>query len=143
MRLVKEYHSYRTLAFLRKIATIIYTSYHLQLPPYHLAIITLPPGSLLVTFNVSSLYTNIPHQEGLTACEKALYQRNIQKPPTADLCHLMRLVLTRNTFTFNGEFFLQQHGTAMKARMASRYANMFVGKLEREFLQTRDLQPLV
>ena len=59
----------------------------------------LPHGYLLVTFDVSSLYTNIPHEEGLTTCEEALYQRNTQEPSTADLCHLMQLVLIRNTFT--------------------------------------------
>ena len=32
----------------------------------------LPPGSLLVTLNVSSLYINIPHNEGIEACRKAL-----------------------------------------------------------------------
>ena len=32
----------------------------------------LPPGSLLVTLDVSSLYTNIPHKEGIEACRKAL-----------------------------------------------------------------------
>ena len=32
----------------------------------------LPPGSLLVTLDVSSLYTNIPHNEGIEACRKAL-----------------------------------------------------------------------
>ena len=28
----------------------------------------LPPGSLLVTLDASSLYTNIPHKEGIEAC---------------------------------------------------------------------------
>ena len=107
-----------------------------QLPP-------LLAGSLLVTLDVSSLYTNIPHKEGITACEEALNRRDNQEPLTTDLCHLMRLVLTRNAFTFNGEFFLQQHGTAMGTRMAPSYANLFMGKLDREFLQIQDPQPLV
>ena len=32
----------------------------------------LPPGSPLVTLDISSLYTNIPHNEGIEACRKAL-----------------------------------------------------------------------
>ena len=31
----------------------------------------LPPGSLLVTLDVSSLYTNVPQKEGIEACRKA------------------------------------------------------------------------
>ena len=33
-------------------------------------LLLLPPGTLPVTLDVSSLYTNIPHEEGITACEE-------------------------------------------------------------------------
>ena len=38
-------------------------------------LLRLPPGCLLVTLNVSLLYTNIPHEEGITACEEFLNHR--------------------------------------------------------------------
>ena len=45
------------------------------------------------------------------------------------------------------EFFvitlLQVHGTAMGTHMAPYYANLFMGKLELEFLLTQDLKPEV
>ena len=107
-----------------------------RLPP-------LPPGSLLVTLDVSSLYTNIPHDEGIAACEEALNSRNTQDPPTPDLCNLIRLILTKNSFTFNGDYYLQQHGTAMGTRMAPSYANLFMGRLECNFLQPLDKQPFI
>ena len=88
--------------------------------------------------SVSSLYTNIPHEEGITACEEYLNRRELQEPPTADLCELIRLVLTKNSFVFNKTNYLQIHGTAMGTRMAPSYANLFMGKLEREFLRTQD-----
>ena len=45
----------------------------------------LPPGSLLVTLDVSSLYTNIPHKEGIEACRKlstplAIFPAPVSKP---------------------------------------------------------------
>ena len=101
----------------------------------------LPPGTLLVTLDVSSLYTNIPHEEGITACEKFLNLRDHLVPSTADLCHLIRLILTMNSFSFNGNYYLQIHGTAMGTRMAPSFANLFMGKLEREFLLTQDVKP--
>ena len=98
----------------------------------------LPSGSLLITLDVSSLYTNIPHEEGITACKEFLNRREKQEPPTTDLCQLIRLVLTTNSFVFNESNYLhvQVHGTAMGTHMAQSYANLFMGKLEQEFLQT-------
>ena len=101
----------------------------------------LPPSCLLVTLDVSSLYTNIPHEEGITACEEFLNRREKQEPPTTDLCQLIRLVLTKNSFVFNETNYLQFHGTVMATRMAPSYANLFMRKLEREFLQTQDRIP--
>ena len=107
-----------------------------RLPP-------LPPGTLMVTLDVSSLYTNIPHEEGIKTCEEFLNSRDLLVPSTADLCHLVRLILTMNCFLFNENHYLQVHGTAMGTRMAPSYANLFMGKLEREFLLTQDLKPRV
>ena len=107
-----------------------------ELPP-------LPSDSLLVTLDVSSLYTNIPHDEGIKACEEALNTRTDQSLPTEDLCHLIKLILSKNAFTFNQAFYLQRSGTAMGTRMAPSYANLFMGKFEREFLRTQTALPLV
>ena len=79
----------------------------------------LPPDCILVTLDVSSLYTNIPHDEGLEACRLTLDTRSTpQQPPTANLSKLMEQILTLNNFTFNGEHYLQTNGTAMGTRMA-------------------------
>lgn len=40
----------------------------------------LPPGSILVTLDVSSLYTNIPHNEGVAACREALETHQLPSP---------------------------------------------------------------
>ena len=101
----------------------------------------MPPGSHLVTLDVSLLYTNNPHKEGITACEEFLNRREKQEPPTIDLCQLILLVPTKNPFIFNKKIYLQVHSTATGTRMAPLYANLFMGKLEREFLQTQDRIP--
>ena len=49
----------------------------------------LPPGTLLVTLDVSSLYTNISHEEGITACKEFLNLQDHVIPSTSDLCHLI------------------------------------------------------
>ena len=103
----------------------------------------LPPGSLLVTLDISSLYTNIPHKEGISGCEEILNRRELQEPPTANLCQLIQLVLSNNPFVFNNVNYLQVHGTAMGTRVAPSYVNLFMGKLEWEFLWTQDKIPRV
>ena len=46
------------------------------------SIFTLPNDSLLVTLDVSSLYTNIPHTEGIQAARLHLDERTSKTPPT-------------------------------------------------------------
>ena len=104
----------------------------------------LPPGSLLVTFDVSSLYTNIPHKEGIEACRKALNSSGHlfrSRLKTESICDLMRMILTMNNFEFDNNHFIQLHGTAMGTRMAPAYANLDMGDLEEKILAQFPLKP--
>ena len=47
----------------------------------------------------------------------------------------MRMILTMNNFSFNGENYVQIHGTAMGTRMAPLYANQLMGCLEEDALE--------
>ena len=91
---------------------------------------TLPSNAMLVTLDVSSLYTNIPHNEGIDACRHFLGTRTDKHIPTETLCDLLRMILTMNNFTFNQEHYLQVHGTAMGTKMAPSFANLFLGIFE-------------
>ena len=101
----------------------------------------LPPGTLLVTLDVSSLHTNIPHEEGITACAKFLNMQDHLVPSTADLCRLIQLILTLNSLSLSSNYYLQIHGTIMGTRMASSFANLFTGRLECELMQTQNVKP--
>ena len=103
----------------------------------------LPSGTILVTLDVKALYTNIPHDEGVEACRAMLNTREVQQPPTDDLVHLIKLVLSKNNFTFDDEHYLQMHGTAMGTRMAPSYANIFMGRLEDLLLERVTRRPSV
>ena len=88
-------------------------------------------GCLLVILDVRSLYTNIPHIEGIEACRELLNTRSVQEPPTEDIVKLITLILTKNNFSFNYEHYLQLKGMAMDTCMAPLYANIFMDNLER------------
>ena len=64
-----------------------------------LTIGNLPANSLLVTLDVSSLYTYIPHNyEIINACEHVLRISSHNTIPTGTLCDLIRMILTMNNF---------------------------------------------
>ena len=101
----------------------------------------IPPGSLLLTLDVRSLYTNIPHKEGIDACRNILNTRAVQDPPIEDIINLMKLILRKNNFSFNEDHYLQIKRTAMGTRTAPSYANIFMDNLERDILASREKTP--
>ena len=90
----------------------------------------LPNDVIHVTLDVSSLYTNIPHNQGIDACRNPLDTRSNKHIPTETLCDLLRMILTLNKFMFNQQHYLQIHGTAMGTKMAPSFANLFLGMFE-------------
>ena len=101
----------------------------------------LPNGVLLVTLDVASLYTNILHNDGIQACSDSLDKRVNPTIKTTRLCDLIRMILTNNTFTFNGQRYRQINGTAMETKMASSYTNLFMGNFEQKALAAATQPP--
>ena len=106
----------------------------------------LPVGCLLVTLDVSSLYTNIPNNEGLSTARIALdTHRPLTsiKPTNASLIRWLEMVLTKNIFQFNGNNYLQVGGTAMGTEVAPSFAVTFMGAFEKQKVYTYRLQPIL
>ena len=88
-----------------------------------------------VTLDVSSLYTNIPHKEGVEACRYILDKYEHQgKLSNDNICKLIELLLHNSYFKFDNDTYLQKMGTAMGSPMAPCFASLFMGKLEDCFL---------
>ena len=89
--------------------------------------------ALLVTFDVVSLYSNIPHDLGRKAIEFWLDRH-------PDLIHSrfskgfilegLSIILENNNFSFNESFFNQRKGCTMGAKVSPTYATLFLGYLE-------------
>lgn len=91
------------------------------------------PKTILVSFDVISLYTNIPHTLGLEAINYWIDRH----PNTLNtrfskefILEGLKLVLENNHFHFDEEFFLQTKGTAMGTKVAPTYATLVMGYLE-------------
>ena len=94
--------------------------------------------------DVTSLYTNIPQEEGInTVCiaYEAFY-KNDTPIPTNSLRGLLRLILQENSFQFNGRNYLRSHGTAMGTKVAVAFANIFMSAVETEIINKSKIKPL-
>ena len=95
--------------------------------------------------DVTSLYTNIPQEEGVETVCKACdsFYKDSPPIPTQYLKRALKLILQENSFEFNGKNYLQTHGTAMGTKMAVAFANIFMAVVETEILNLSALKPLV
>ena len=96
----------------------------------------------MASIDVSSLYTNIPHEEGIQSALHFLSNhkesnKHPEQPNPEVLGELMNLVLKNNVFKFNEQFYLQIQGTAMGTKLKwhqHNCANLFMGKLEERLI---------
>ena len=105
----------------------------------HIEATKLPTNCKLASIDVSSLYTNIPHEEGVQSALHFLKSnpdtyKHPEQPNPEILGELMSLVLKHNVFEFDEKFYLQIQGTAMGTKMAPAYANLFMGRLETQLI---------
>ena len=100
-----------------------------KLPP-------MPPNTILVTADVTSLYTNIPHEEGIAAVIHFMEEYKhllLTNCPPPHIVHsiILDFILKHSTFKFMDTHIHQILGTSMGTSMPpppSPYANLFMGK---------------
>ena len=89
--------------------------------------------SNLVSLDVRSLYTNIPHTEGIKVVKKSLQNSRSSISIPISITFL-RLILTLNNFVFNGVNYLQTKGCPMGTKCAASYTNLSMGYFEEHFV---------
>ena len=94
----------------------------------------IPANAILVTMDVKSLYSNIRHEDGLSALRNSLNNRTIKSPDTTVLITLMDHILNLNSFSFNDKFYLQTKGCAMGTIAAPSYAIIYMGEFEEMYI---------
>ena len=91
------------------------------------------PNIIFLTADVTSLYTNIPNDLGITCTKDFLDTFNI--PHKELMIQLLSLILHNNFFSFRDTFFHQVSGTAMGTPVAVCYANIFMYQMVDKILQ--------
>ena len=104
----------------------------------------MPKNAFLVSMYATSLYTNIPQEEGITTVCNAYENFHANNPPIATnfLREMLSLILKENSFQIIGKDYFQTHGTAMATKMTSVFANIFMASIEKEILRQGVNKPL-
>lgn len=83
-------------------------------------------NSLIVTMDVTGLYTNMNIDRMLSTVKAAFEKYPNEKRPDAEIIQILDIILKGNDFTFLDAHYLQVHGTAMGKKMAPSLANFYL-----------------
>ena len=94
----------------------------------------------MITMDVNSVYTNIPHTDGINACRSFINRHTTDPALINDNPILIDFILAHNLFKFNNDHYLQIKGTAMDTKMAPAYANIYMYAIETSFFASSPLK---
>ena len=94
---------------------------------------TIPKDTILTSFDIEALYSNIPHKLGLEAIKYWIekYPNTLNSRFSKEfILDGIKFILENNIFCFNDIFYRQEKGTAMGTKFAPVYATLTIGYLE-------------
>ena len=102
--------------------------------------LTVEEGEILVSFDVTSLYTNVPIKDTLVIIKDLLekdadLQKKTKIPPDS-LLEIIEFLLTRTWFKFNEKFLTQTDGVAMGGPASSVVAELYMQHHDEVALRT-------
>lgn len=106
-----------------------------------------PNNTFLVTMDVTSLYTNIPHLQGAEFVSE-FYEETLEAWPTnypltpiskQELHTLILFLLQNCTFSFNNLLYKQNYGTTMGSKFSVKFANIYMYKWFQKYLNSYTL----
>jgi hypothetical protein len=100
----------------------------------------IPDNAILVVADIESMYTNIEHKSALASVKKALCDNNdiqykICRPSIQSLTELLALLLTRNTFQFDSQNYIQTCGCPMGQPASPEICDITIYEMELELIK--------
>ena len=97
--------------------------------------IKIPQNTILVTMDITAMYTNVCHDEAIQAVKSLLqkhtnYIYDINRPSTTSLIKLLEIVLKQNYFQFNNKTYWQSLGAAQGSKVSPEVCDARVHLLE-------------
>ena len=95
--------------------------------------------SFMVSYDVSSLFTNIPRSETIDIAVKLILKNKKDlKFSENELTKLFRFATAQTHFYFDGKIFDQVDGVATCSPLGPASANLFMGYYEQKWLESDD-----
>ena len=91
----------------------------------------LPSDTILVSFDIANMFSNIYNIKGVEAVKLALQNRPSQKPSTECLIEGLEICLYSNNSKFDQYHLLQTNGTATGASNSCSYSHLAIHRLEK------------
>ncbi|MEL6804856.1 MAG: reverse transcriptase domain-containing protein, partial [Bacteroidota bacterium] len=99
-------------------------------------------NTYMASFDVSSLFTNVPLMETINICVDAVQEASCSSLSRESLVELLQCATSCTEFSFNDLMYRQIDGVAMGSPLGPTLANTFIGFLEQKFYKDND-EPLV
>ena len=99
-------------------------------------------STFMASFDVRSLFTNVPLSETIGICADTLFEENNGTMSRESFVELMRLATSSTEFSINEHMYCQKDGVAMGSLLGPVLANIFMGYLERKYM-TQNEKPLL
>ena len=92
----------------------------------------IPRNAHMASFDIKSLFTNVPVEETINICAQELYHSDLEKPKIKEesFKELIKKVTTGVEFSFDDVMYRQVDGVAMGSPLGPVLANIFVGYCE-------------
>lgn len=101
----------------------------------------MPKNAYIITLDYESMYTNIIHEEAISAVENTLsqsdrhkYVQGIKRPSVKSFCKLVELAVKCNNFKFDGKNYYQCRGVAMGHKASPAICDIVIYFLEQRIL---------
>ena len=101
-------------------------------------------NEFMCSFDVSSLFTNVPLDETIQICLDKLYALpNPPKLPRSALKDLLVFATKKSHFVFDGQYYDQVDGVAMGSPLGPVLANIFMCQFEEKWVMNSSIRPAI
>ena len=138
--------AYKLAKFLVPILTPITRNEYTIINSYHFAqelnSLTVPPNVYMTSFDVESLFTNIPLKETVDIAMHSLFHSvtHVLDMTSNYFRSLLELSVTNSFFIFNDKFYRQTDGVGMGLPLGPTFANIFMCHHESNWLDNCPLE---